>query len=63
MLPTSGGSAGCPRRSRVIAGLAAISATVMAWTPVGAAELNALVWCDHADPAVLGPLRRPTTSR
>jgi hypothetical protein len=55
MLPTSGRSAGCPRRSGIVALLAAIWPAAMASTPVGAAVLNALVWCDHADPALLGP--------
>jgi hypothetical protein len=54
MLPTSGRSAVCPRRSGIVALLAAISLAAMASTPVGAA-LTALVWCDHADPALLGP--------
>jgi hypothetical protein len=55
MLPTSGRSAVCPRRSGIVALLAAISLAAMASTPVGAAALTALVWCDHADPALLGP--------
>ena len=60
MLPTSGGSAVCRRRSGIVAILAATAA--MASTPAGAAELNALVWCDHADPALLGRSRTPTAS-
>jgi spermidine/putrescine transport system substrate-binding protein len=55
MLPTGGRSAVCPRRRGIVALLAAISLAAMASTPVGAAALNALVWCDHADPALLGP--------
>ncbi len=31
-----------------IAGIAAVS-------PAAAADLNALIWCDHADPALLKP--------
>ena len=53
MLSISGGSAVCRRRSGIVAILAATAA--MASTPAGAARLNALVWCDHADPALLGP--------
>jgi spermidine/putrescine transport system substrate-binding protein len=29
--------------------------TITAVSPVGAADLNALIWCDHADPALLKP--------
>ena len=62
MLPISGGSAVCTRRSAIVAIFAAISVAAMASPPVGAAELNALVWCDHADPALLGRSRTPTAS-
>jgi spermidine/putrescine transport system substrate-binding protein len=55
MLPISGGSAVCRRWSGIVALLAAIATVAMASPPAGAAELNALVWCDHADPALLGP--------
>jgi len=55
MLPTIGRSAICRRLSEVVAILAVISAAAMAPTAVGAASLNALVWCDHADPGLLGP--------
>ncbi|HSA80331.1 MAG TPA: hypothetical protein VLE23_05880, partial [Geminicoccaceae bacterium] len=50
MLPTNGRSAGC-RRVAILAVIAA----AMAPTAGGAAALNALVWCDHADPALLEP--------
>ena len=53
MVPTIKGSAACGRLSGVVAILAAIAAT--APSAGGAAELNALVWCDHADPELLGP--------
>ena len=55
MLPRSGRSAVCRRGFGVVAIVAATAVAAMASTPVGAAELNALVWCDHADPALLGP--------
>jgi spermidine/putrescine transport system substrate-binding protein len=55
MLPISGGSTPSRRRLRIVAVLAATAIAAMASTPIGAAELNALVWCDHADPALLGP--------
>ena len=55
MLPRSGRSAACRRGFGVVAIVAATAVAAMASTPVGAAELNALVWCDHADPALLGP--------
>ena len=51
------GSAAC----RVLLGVVAIlAATVPAMAPGagGAAELNALVWCDHADPELLGPFEQ-----
>jgi spermidine/putrescine transport system substrate-binding protein len=34
---------------------ALVLATVAATTSVSAADLNALIWCDHADPALLKP--------
>jgi spermidine/putrescine transport system substrate-binding protein len=34
---------------------AAVFAVVAAATSAGAADLNALIWCDHADPALLKP--------
>jgi spermidine/putrescine transport system substrate-binding protein len=55
MLPRSGRSAVYRRRFGVVAIVGASAAAAMASMPAGAAELNALVWCDHADPAVLGP--------
>jgi spermidine/putrescine transport system substrate-binding protein len=54
MLPTIGRAAVRRPLSAVVAILAATSAA-MAPGALGAAELNALVWCDHADPALLGP--------
>jgi spermidine/putrescine transport system substrate-binding protein len=53
MVPRIEGSAVRGRLSLAVAILAAIAA--MAPGAGGAAELNALVWCDHADPALLGP--------
>jgi spermidine/putrescine transport system substrate-binding protein len=54
MLSTNRGSVVCRCLSGVVAILAAIAAA-MAPMAVGAASLNALVWCDHADPELLGP--------
>lgn len=54
MLPTIARPARCRRLSRVVASLAVVAAA-LAPSAVGAASLNALVWCDHADPALLGP--------
>ena len=31
-----------------------------AFTPAGAEEINALVWCDHADPALIEPFEKAT---
>ena len=31
-----------------------------AFTPAGAQEINALVWCDHADPALIEPFEKAT---
>lgn len=33
-------------------------ATVFAAAPAGAADLNALIWCDHSDPALLEPFEK-----
>jgi spermidine/putrescine transport system substrate-binding protein len=55
MLPAIERSAVCRRLCRVVARLAVISVATIVPTAVGAASLNALVWCDHADPALLGP--------
>jgi spermidine/putrescine transport system substrate-binding protein len=46
-----------PSRRQVLAGGAALAATVLTRPRRAAAadELNALVWCDHADPALLAP--------
>jgi spermidine/putrescine transport system substrate-binding protein len=35
--------------------LASTAAFAVAGNPAGAADLNALIWCDHADPALLKP--------
>jgi spermidine/putrescine transport system substrate-binding protein len=42
------------RRSRAVL-LAAAASLVLPFCPAGAAELNALIWCDHSDPALLKP--------
>jgi spermidine/putrescine transport system substrate-binding protein len=55
MLPTIERPAVRRRLSGVVARLAVISAATVVPTAVNAASLNALVWCDHADPALLGP--------
>jgi spermidine/putrescine transport system substrate-binding protein len=55
MVPTIEGSAACRGLSGVVAILVTVSTAAMAPSGVGAAELNALVWCDHADPELLGP--------
>jgi spermidine/putrescine transport system substrate-binding protein len=55
MRTTIGRSAECRRLSGVLASLAVIAAAASAPSAVGAASLNALVWCDHADPELLGP--------
>ena len=54
MVPRIERSAVGGRLSEVVVILAAIAAA-MAPGAGGAAELNALVWCDHADPELLGP--------
>jgi spermidine/putrescine transport system substrate-binding protein len=54
MVPRIERSAVPGRLSGVVVILAAI-ASAMAPGAGGAAELNALVWCDHADPELLGP--------
>ena len=54
MVPRIERSAVGGRLSEVVVILAAIAAA-MAPGAGGAAELNALVWCDHADPDLLGP--------
>jgi spermidine/putrescine transport system substrate-binding protein len=54
MLSTLGPRALCRRLPGIAAVL--VSATAgLAPLAAGAASLNALVWCDHADPALLGP--------
>ncbi len=58
MLPTIGRSAAWRRLSGVVAIPAAIWAATMAPTAVGATSLNALIWCDHADPELLGPFEK-----
>jgi spermidine/putrescine transport system substrate-binding protein len=55
MVPIIEGSAACRGLSGVVAILVTVSTAAMAPNGVGAAELNALVWCDHADPELLGP--------
>src|SRR5262249_17542932 len=42
-----------PFRAAILLGLGVLLA--LAGRPVAAAELNALVWCDHADPNLLKP--------
>ena len=61
MLSASGRSAACRRAFGVIAMVAATVAS-LASTPAGAAALNGLVWCDHADPSVLGPFEKVNTA-
>jgi spermidine/putrescine transport system substrate-binding protein len=58
MLPISGRSAARRRGFGVVAIVAATAVAAMASTPVDAAELNALVWCDHAVPELLGPFEQ-----
>ena len=54
MLPIIGRSAACRRLYGVVAIFAMIAAA-MAPTAVRATSLNALVWCDHADPELIAP--------
>jgi spermidine/putrescine-binding protein len=54
MLSTLGRRALC-RRLPGIAAVVVSAAAGLAPLAAGAASLNALVWCDHADPALLGP--------
>jgi spermidine/putrescine transport system substrate-binding protein len=41
-----------------VATLAAVLAGSLTAAPVSAAELNALIWCDHSDPALLQPFEK-----
>lgn len=43
------------RRHLLGAGVAALAALAGAQTALAADELNALVWCDHTDPALIAP--------
>ncbi|MGH6720421.1 MAG: polyamine ABC transporter substrate-binding protein [Alphaproteobacteria bacterium] len=47
------------RRRQVLGGIAAATAFGVGRARA-AAEINALIWCDHADPALLGPFEAAT---
>ena len=37
-----------------------VALATVSWTPAVAEEINALVWCDHTDPAFLEPFTAAT---
>jgi len=44
-----------PKTSMRAAAVGALALGLVPWKAAIAADLNALIWCDHADPALLQP--------